>query len=203
MKTIGFVTQKGGAGKSTSALALAGALAQKYRVLLVDLDRQRSIERWSEGANLPETLEVFTATQANDLRHLPRADFVVVDTAGGLSAEVLSFLDLVLLPCAPSVFDIWAVAETVELVKAHQAHRPGLLAALFVNRLSPRTKLGKEAADALSDYGIPVLSSALHDRIAFPTSIAQGKTPVTSGNSGARLDSLIFAEEIKRLVENG
>ncbi|WP_202973361.1 nucleotide-binding protein, partial [Pseudomonas savastanoi] len=71
MKTIGFVTQKGGAGKSTSALALAGALAQKYRVLLVDLDRQRSIERWSEGANLPETLEVFTATQANDLRHLP------------------------------------------------------------------------------------------------------------------------------------
>lgn len=43
MKTIGLVSQKGGAGKSTAAVALASALAAKHRVILVDLDPQGSV----------------------------------------------------------------------------------------------------------------------------------------------------------------
>ena len=44
MKTIAFINQKGGAGKSTCVLNLGGALAKMgYRTLIVDCDQQASI----------------------------------------------------------------------------------------------------------------------------------------------------------------
>ena len=43
MKVISFCNQKGGVGKTSSALALASGLAKKdYKVLLIDLDPHRS-----------------------------------------------------------------------------------------------------------------------------------------------------------------
>ncbi len=201
MKKIGMVTQKGGAGKSTSAIALAGALAQKHRVALVDLDPQRSCVKWSSIATLPASLEVFGADSVADLKHLKGFDFVVIDTAGKLAADVLPHLDLALLPSAPSVFDVWAVADSVELIKAHQQHRPGLKAALFVNKLKANTRLGKEVTEALNGLGIDVLDVTLGDRAAYPTAIAEGKTAVTSGDSTTRLEALRFSAAVTKYLE--
>jgi len=201
MKKIGLWTQKGGAGKSTSAVTLAGALAQKHRVALIDTDPQGSISRWTEIANLPNTLEIFTAERLSDLRGLSGFDYAVIDTKGELSAEALPYLDMALLPCAPSMFDIWAAADSIELMKAHQAHRPEFIAALYVNRLDQNTLLGRDIAEALNGYGLPVLSVPLRDRIGYPTAIARGKTPTRSGDSEIRLESLRFAEAVKKLLE--
>lgn len=201
MKRIGFVTQKGGAGKSTGCLALAGALAQKHRVALVDLDRQRSLTRWAEISELPDSMEFFTADKPADLKQLSGFDFAVIDTAGVLAADVLPFLDLVLLPVAPSAFDVWAAAESVELVKAHQAHRSALVAALYVNRMQPKTILGREVSEAIAKYELPLLDVPMSYRTAYPVCIAKGKTPVTSGNSDIRYESLRFSESVKKLLE--
>jgi len=47
MRIITFVTQKGGAGKTTLAINCAVAAAQrKKRVLIIDLDAQASAEGW-------------------------------------------------------------------------------------------------------------------------------------------------------------
>ena len=201
MKRIGFVTQKGGAGKSTGCLALAGALAQKHRVALVDLDRQRSLTRWAEISELPDSMEFFTAEKPADLKQLSGFEFAVIDTAGVLAADVLPFLDLVLLPVAPSAFDVWAAAGSVELVKAHQAHRSALVAALYVNRMQPKTILGREVSEAIAKYDLPLLDVPMSYRTAYPVCIAKGKTPVTSGNSDIRYESLRFSESVKKLLE--
>lgn len=201
MKTIGLVTQKGGAGKSTAAIALATALAQQHSVALVDLDPQGSVAKWAKLTVPPESLRILEGDKASDLKSLTDFDYVVVDTKGELSAQALPYLDLVLLPVQPSIFDIWATGETVELVKAHRAKRPALQAALFLSRLQPNTKLGKEADEALAGFGLSVLDVPLRQRIAYPAALADGKSPVRSGDGEIRLESLRFAAAVKKLLE--
>ena len=201
MKTIGLVSQKGGAGKSTAAIALASALAQRHRVALVDLDPQGSVGRWGTMAKLPATLEVFQAKRASEIRGLAGFDFVIVDTKGELSVDALPLLDLALIPCSPSLFDLWAAEPTVELVKTHQKARPALRSAIFANRVREGTVLGSDVLEEIRGFGLPVLDVHLGDRIAYPTSIATGANPISSGNSDARLESLRFAVAVEKLLE--
>lgn len=62
MRTIAVVNQKGGVGKTTTAVNLAAALAEKGRsILLVDLDAQRSASSWYGVTNPDKSiLDVFT-----------------------------------------------------------------------------------------------------------------------------------------------
>ena len=62
MRTIAFLTQKGGAGKTTLAASLAvAAVNTGERVIALDLDPQASLLRWStyrEAANAPNKIVV-------------------------------------------------------------------------------------------------------------------------------------------------
>lgn len=63
MRTIAVVNQKGGAGKTTTAVNVAAALGEDgASVLLVDLDPQGSASAWLRVASSsgPGLLEVFT-----------------------------------------------------------------------------------------------------------------------------------------------
>ena len=64
MRTIAVTNQKGGSGKTTSAVNLAAALAERrHRVLVVDLDPQGSASDWFGVARDPSArgvLDVFT-----------------------------------------------------------------------------------------------------------------------------------------------
>jgi len=57
MRVIVVANPKGGSGKTTLSINLAGCLAaQGERVALLDLDRQKSATHWlaTRGAGLPE-----------------------------------------------------------------------------------------------------------------------------------------------------
>jgi len=120
MRTIAFVTQKGGAGKSTLALSLAVA-AQEMRetVAVIDMDPQGSLTKWartrgssdieaiaSGAARLPETLARLEAAGCT---------LVIIDTPGAegpASSAAMMAADLSVVPCRPSLFDLWASAQT-------------------------------------------------------------------------------------------
>jgi chromosome partitioning protein len=55
MQTIAFVTQKGGAGKSTLASGVAvAARAAGERVFIIDLDPLQTLVKWSSSRKDPE-----------------------------------------------------------------------------------------------------------------------------------------------------
>ena len=85
MKTIAVINQKGGVGKSTTALAIgAGLILKGYRVLYIDLDAQGNIS-YSLGANTegynalgvlqrPETVK-------EEIQHTPNGDIIASSPA--------------------------------------------------------------------------------------------------------------------------
>lgn len=176
MKRIAFVQQKGGVGKTSLAIHGACTLASMgHKTLLVDMDPQGSIQAWYEHAtSLPEKLSVSTCESAKDLDDLKGFSYVIIDTPGRLSAAVLPHCEAVVLPVAPSPLDVWAVADSVQLVKNYQEKHPRLKAALMVNRMQPNTRLSREIFDVIQGYELPLIPQPVRQRTAYATSLANG-----------------------------
>jgi hypothetical protein len=59
MPTIAFVSPKGGAGKTTSALLLSTTLAKLYDVTVIDADPNHPIQTWAAGGKVPPRINPF------------------------------------------------------------------------------------------------------------------------------------------------
>jgi chromosome partitioning protein len=175
MRRIAFVQQKGGVGKTSLAIHAACTLADMgYKTLLVDMDPQGSILAWYDQATgLPEKLSVSTCDQAAALDDLAGFTYVIIDTPGRLSAAVLPHCEAVILPITPSPLDIWAAADSVQLIKDFQSKKP-LSAALMVNRMQANTRLSREVFEVIKGYGLPLIKKPVRQRTAYATSLAQG-----------------------------
>lgn len=178
--------QKGGAGKSTVAVSLAAeALARGFRVLLVDADPQGTARTWGAVAH-EAGLEAPTVVAMGADLHRPGQlpalakgfDLAIIDSPPRhteVQRAALMVGDLALLPSGPSAHDAWALAESVELVKAAQRVRPTLRAAALVTRKVPGTVIGRGAREALEGAGLPLLKAELGFRVAYQEAPAAGR----------------------------
>jgi chromosome partitioning protein len=204
MRSIAFLTQKGGAGKTTLAASLAVAAAQAgERVIALDLDPQGSLARWGErraAANVPYNLMV----EPLERDRLPRVRAIldglagagftlaVFDTAGADGPAVrlvTEAADLCLLPARPTRLDVEATAATFRAV--FLAKRK---AAFVLNQCPPtyHSSRALDAAKGLTALGVlaePMLSA----RMDYQDAIAGG-LGVTEYARGGRA-----AHEIKML----
>lgn len=203
MKTIAVLNQKGGAGKTTISTHLARAFQLRgKKVLLVDSDPQGSARDWSAAnENQPVvTVGIDRPTIERDLKGLSgQADIAIIDgapQAHELAVSALKAADLILIPCQPSPYDIWACADLVDLVKARVEITDGKLKAAFVvSRAITGTKIGREVIEALDGYGLPILERHVHQRVIYATSAASGKTALDEDPEGDA------AREIRRLAD--
>jgi chromosome partitioning protein len=183
-KVIAVCGRKGGCGKTTTAINLAGELAAKgKRVLLVDCDPQQSATAWAEPGALPFKVIPLPLDDGNAARWAKSvkgadADFVVIDTPPHLAVTLTvpaTAADLVLLPCAPSGLDLEALRSALETLKDLQAKGafPFTMAAVPV-RVDSRTAASREITDALKGFGCRI-APGLSSRIAFADAFNAGQ----------------------------
>ena len=206
MHVIAVLNQKGGSGKTTIATHLARALQlDGDGVLLIDSDPQGSARDWAAvREDQPVTVVgIDRPTIERDLKQIARKDFVVIDgapQAADLAVSAMKAADFVLIPVQPSPYDIWATAELVDLVKQRIELTDGRLQAAFVvSRAIKGTKVGAEVAEALAEYGLPVLESRITQRVIYPGTAASGTTVLDADPAGdAAAEVRALSAELKQ-----
>lgn len=177
---ITVAQQKGGAGKTMLAANLAAALAETYRVALLDIDPQRSLTRWHalrtarkippaaidlsgiSGWRLPAELDRLKRTH----------DFVLIDSPPHIDIDAklaVRGADLVLVPLQPSPPDLWAAEGTLKL--AAEERRP---ARLVLNRAPAASRLRAQVEAEIAERGLRLLSATLGNRAGFANAFAGG-----------------------------
>jgi len=201
---ISLINQKGGVGKTTTAINLASALSSKnLKVLMVDADHQGSVLQWqATGANRDfDVVRLAMPELRTKIGNHRRAfDHVVIDSPPALShisQEIASSSDLAIIPIAPSSLDIWSSRETIQLVTDVGRKHKGLAARLLVYRKIPGTRLAAEARDALNSYGLGIFKTEISQRIAYVEAIVSGVSVLKySPNSVAAREIRDLCDEI-------
>jgi chromosome partitioning protein len=104
--------------------------------------------------------------------------------------------DVALVPVTPSPLDLWAAVGIRTIIEQIRAINAGLQARLVINSLEPRTALAREIKAILDEFGIPLLTSALHHRTVYRQSAVFGGTVHQFRRQGARA-----IEEVEGLTD--
>ncbi|WP_342167418.1 ParA family protein [Methylobacterium sp. SD21] len=178
MQILTLASQKGGSGKTTLAASLAVAAYESgERVVVVDLDPQRSLTSWgmlrSAGGIVFRTIAPADLDHwVTSTRRTPVVTLCIVDTPGTFGPEVdvaLRHANCALVPVRASVLDLWASAPTARRIAAM-----GRILGFVVNAASPvsyaRTN---DVIATLGENGLvgPVISERVAHRDAMATGL--------------------------------
>ena len=178
--TIG--NSKGGVGKSTIACNLAVMAAKTGKnVLLVDADPQASSLNFRsirESDDVKATA-ITTPTLHKDLKDFSNFDMILIDSGGrdtSIFRSAILAADLLVIPVLPSVYDIWAASDTIEIVKEALLYNEKLVSRFLINMVLPNSIMGRDTQAALKEHEeIPVLKQTVGARQVFKNALSMGQ----------------------------
>ena len=187
LRKIVVLNPKGGCGKSTLAVNLAGYLAaNNKKVAIMDFDPQGSSMRWlnirPKDAAPIHGISAFdvrsSATRSWQLRVPAEIEYLVVDSPGSVPpdslAELTSGAHAILIPVLPSDIDVHAASKLMRdlLLIARVSRRMGRVG-VVANRVRENTVSYRKLMSFLDSLSISVVG-VLRDSQAYVHSAEQG-----------------------------
>jgi chromosome partitioning protein len=167
-KIIAIISRKGGVGKSTvcSNLAVASESAT-----IVDCDDQATLADWGDRRNKSPQVLTSPPKRAAKVAAGIGTDYVLIDTAGQLDAdviEVMSEADFILVVLRFSQFDLDSIGTSLAAAKS-----TGKNFAVVINHLHP-TADAVTVLKALADLNCPVCPVVLRQRADYQSAAVEG-----------------------------
>ena len=193
-RVITICNQKGGPGKTTLTMQLAGTMSKRnFKVLVVDADPQGSATRWAASAEdtlFPAPVVGLSVANTKVHREVQKLindyQIILIDCPPAVDSPIpqsaLLISDLALVPIVASPLDLWASVGIRHLIENAQHINETLQARLVLNQHQPNTTLAKDALQILSDFGIPLCKNSLGDRQIYRQSALFGQTVHDFGN---------------------
>ena len=211
---IAVANQKGGAGKTTVSMQLAGTLAKRNnKVLVVDADPQGTATRWAASATdeepFPASVIGLSAANAKVHREVKKFiedyRYIIIDCPPAADSPVpqsaLLIANIALVPVIPSPLDMWATMGIKDLILNTADINEGLQARLVLNQVQPRTTLTKEAVEVLPKFGIEKTDASIHQRQVYRQSAVYGQTVHGLGNKSAIEEIEALTDEVLSIMD--
>lgn len=211
-RVVAVANQKGGVGKTTVSLMLAGYFhAGGLRCCVVDADPQGTSRQWAEmaaegGHEAPTVMNLGKGEAMRvgllDLRR--QWPLVVVDCPPRLGGETLAAMTqatLLLMPLAPLPADAWALPETLSILAHAQGANPGVIARALLNRAG-RSTLEGDIGRQIELLGVELCRTILRQRIAHSAAMVRGRSIVQyAPASEAAVEARRLGREVRGLLK--
>ena len=170
-----------GSGKSTLTAHLAAHASRRSRgTLLIDADPQGSLSLWHElrGADEP-ALKRGIRSIADIVQGAKRegCEWVFVDTPPNKSTVVtdaIRLATLVVIPTRPSVFDLAAVQDTIDLCRELRRPYAVVMNAAPAKRHEAESPVVTDARRGLEAGKVPVWAGQITNRTDFSMALRSG-----------------------------
>jgi len=209
---ITFASSKGGVGKSTTCAAVAAALAgEGESVLLIDLDQNRTLDRWARKAPIPGlTVKAVEPSKFgsffSESEKSGAFSHLCIDLPGTREVTLFKALarsDLVIIPAQASEPDLRealvVVGDIRDIVDTTGRSIPYRL--LLTKVFPLRTRVTDFAYAELERLGLPLFRTALVERSAYREMFLSGLPPTaTEKGKGAGLEVENLVAEIRAIA---
>lgn len=176
-KVISLLQQKGGSGKTTTAINIACGLKELgFKVAIVDMDKDKP-DAYMWMTKNDDTNDFVYNLDEKSIREKvteikPQLDYIVIDTppnfqTAALKSALLS--DLVVIPCSPSGMDLSGLVEAKDL--ALTADKPYKF---FANRVQMQSNMSKSLLDFFEEDG-NFFASYVSQSVKFIEAEAEGQ----------------------------
>jgi chromosome partitioning protein len=178
VKTILVANPKGGSGKTTLSVNIAGYLANHdQRVVMLDLDRQQSSALWLSAR--PNELPPIRTLESKKEHERPH-DWLVIDSPAGLHgknlAHAVKLANKIIVPIAPSMFDLHASRDFLKILAEEKAVRKNKCNIGIVGmRMEMRTKAAWALEHFLDTLDLPILAY-LRETQVYVNAAFEGKS---------------------------
>lgn len=208
---ITFATTKGGTGKTTLVACLSTYWQKSgLKVSALDADPNANLLRWFEKGNIEnikvklETDESAIIDTVNEIS--TEQDLVLIDVAGFANQAMIYAIgmsDLVIIPSRPAEDDVIEAIRTKQIVQnASKLTRREIPFKVVLTQITSNTLVLKHSRNQFEAFNIPLFSTEITNRTAFPNARYKGITPILNEpKSKASLEIIKLATEINDIIK--